>query len=202
LPTLSLPSAPKFRSSTFRLVSPTQLFRSPLNGVTQTVALDGDRWEASFELPPMLRAQAALWQSFFAKLRGRAGRFYAYDPDARAPRGTIAGTPLVNGASQTGSTLNIDGVTNGTTLLEGDYIAFDTSVGRELKMVTADVTASGGAMAVAISPPIRTSPANNETIITASPTCVMMLADDAMEWAADHMSVYGISFTGVEAVVG
>lgn len=199
--TLTLPSAPNFRSATFRLTAPTQIFRSPLSGVTQTGSLTGDRWEAAFELPPMQRAAAAAWQAFFARLRGRAGRFYAGDPLATSPRGTIAGTPLVNGASQTGSTLNIDGVTNGTTLLEGDYIAFDTSVGRELKMVTADVTAAGGAMAVAISPPIRTSPSNNETIITASPTCVMMLADDEMGWSIDVASFYGISFSAIEAVV-
>lgn len=200
--TLTLPSSPRFRSSTFRLVSPTQIFRSPLSGATQTYSLTGDRWEASFELPPMLRPQAAAWQAFLAKLGGRAGRFYGYDPDARVPRGTIAGTPKVAGAGQTGNALDIDGVTAGRTLLTGDYIAYDTSVGRSLHMVTADVTSNGsGEMEVAIAPAIRVSPADNADIITSEASCVMMLASDDIDWRADAMSVYGISFAAVEAVV-
>ena len=96
------------------------------------------------------------------------------------PRGTIAGTPLVNGASQTGNTLTIDGCTVGTTLLAGDFF----SVNSELKMVTADVTADGaGAMSITFEPPLRSSPADNAALTTTRPTARFMLQEDVQAWS-------------------
>lgn len=85
---LSLPASPAFTQSRFGLMSNTQLFRSPLTGQTQTVEQPGARWQAEYRLPPMKRSQMAEWQSFLLKLRGGSGLFYAYDPDARTPRGS------------------------------------------------------------------------------------------------------------------
>lgn len=85
---LTLPTSPGFTTSSFGLTSNTQLFRSPLSGQTQTIEHPGARWKANYTLPPMKRAQAALWQSFLLQLRGGAGRFYGYDADAKQPRGS------------------------------------------------------------------------------------------------------------------
>lgn len=97
--------------------------------------------------------------------------------------GTYAGTPLVNGASQSGSSLITDGWSS-TSLKQGDVFTIDgvyavnpqsrVSTG-ELQQftVTADVSDSGGDMTIAISPSITTSgqyqtvdssPANNAAI--------------------------------------
>lgn len=85
---LSLPTTPGFSESRFGLVSNTQTFRSPLSGQVQTLEQPGARWQAEYRLPPMKRAQMAAWQSFLVQLRGGAGRFYGFDPDARTPRGS------------------------------------------------------------------------------------------------------------------
>jgi len=85
---LSLPGSPAFASSQFGLVSNTQTFISPLSGQSQSIERPGARWRADYTLPPMKRAQAAVWQALLLQLRGGAGRFYGYDPDARTPRGT------------------------------------------------------------------------------------------------------------------
>jgi len=84
---LSLPLVPAVQSSRFGLVSPGSTFVSPLTGQTQTLERPGARWQASYTLPPLKRANAAVWQSFLLQLRGSAGRFYGYDPDALSPRG-------------------------------------------------------------------------------------------------------------------
>ena len=89
---LTLPALPIARSR-FGLASNTQLFRSPLTGQTQTLERPGARWTAEYVLPPMKRAQMAEWQGFLAKLRGGAGRFYGFDPDAKAPRGSALALP-------------------------------------------------------------------------------------------------------------
>lgn len=161
------------------LVSNTQSFSSPLSAAVQTVEMPGARWKAAFVMDNLTAADAALIQAFMAKLRGRAGRFYLWNFARPTPRGTIAGTPLVKGAAQTGTSLLIDGCTAGTTLLAGDYIG----VNSELKLVVGDATASvGGEMTLTIEPPLRSSPADNAPITTTRPTAVMMLAADEAKW--------------------
>jgi len=80
--------------------------------------------------------------------------------------GAGGGTPLVNGASQTGSNLVTDGWPVSTAvLLAGDVIGV---VGLNHRLdVTADVTSSGtGTATIPINPPILAggSPANNASI--------------------------------------
>lgn len=197
MPTLSLPSYPSFRSSRFGLRANTQSFESPLTRSVQTVELTGARWFATYELPPMKRAQASAWMAFLIALQGRAGRFYGYDPDCRRPRGTGAGTPLVDGGGQTGSSLVTDGwAALSPVLRAGDYVG----VNGELKMVTADVTSNGAGQAtIAFKPSLRASPADNAPLTLADASCTMMLIDDEQAaWDADAISVFGLRFSGVE----
>ncbi len=99
MPILSLPTTPACAASRFGLVSNTQSFHSPLSGSVQTLERPGARWQAFYKLPPLKRAQAAQWQSFLTQLRGGAGRFYGFDPDARTPRGS-ASMQLTSGSNQ------------------------------------------------------------------------------------------------------
>ncbi len=198
MPTLTMPSTPGFRASRFGLIANTQTFRSPLDGTVQTLELTGARWRASYELPPMNRAQGAAWTAFLSELLGSAGRFFGFDPDARTPLGSGLGAPQVRGAGQTGKSLIVDGWTELETglLLPGDYF----EVGGELKMVTAQVDSdSGGEAAVAFTPSLRASPVDNAALTLTNPRVTMMLSDDEQAaWDADRASVYGISFAGVE----
>ena len=196
--TLSIPAAPGFRASRFGLIANTQTFRSPLDGTVQTLELTGARWRANYELPPMTRTQAAAWTAFLTELLGSAGRFFGFDPDARSPRGSGLGGPLVNGAGQTGQSLIVDGWSALETglLLPGDYF----EVGGELKMATAPADSdSSGEATLAFTPPLRTSPADGAALTLVNPTVTMMLVDDEQAfWDADRASLYGISFAGVE----
>jgi hypothetical protein len=199
-----MPASPKMRSVRFLLEGSTQTFTSPLSKSVQTLELLGSRWMASFELPAMKRANAAAWIAFLARLNGKAGRFYAGDPSATSPRGVATGTPLINGASQQGTSLVTDGWTALVTgiLLAGDYIAYQVPSGnRQLHIIVADVNSdAGGSATLTIAPPIRESPADDEPLIISSPTCVMMLAsDDGGAWDVDEAQIYGMRFTAEEA---
>lgn len=184
MPTLNFPTgiyAPA--SATWRLRSNTQTFRSPLDGTVQTIELPGAVWAASLSWPVLPVAQWRAMQAWLAQLRGSSGRFYYGPPHATARQATgTIGTPLVNGGSQTGATLNVDGFgASQSVFLAGDFIAYDTAVGRSLHVITANATSNGsGQAALAIEPPIRVSPADNAAIIHSSPTCVMRLADDGV----------------------
>ena len=201
-----MPAAPRFQRARFGLRSNTQVFVSPLNGSVQTVELPGARWFANYQLPPLAESEANLhlWKSFLVSLRGPAGRFYGFDPAHLTPRGAATGTPLVNGASQTGTAPATDGWTINITgiLKDGDLIAFDTSAGRELHMQKGDVNSNASGQAtLTLEPPIRTAPADNATIVVASPSCVMMLAQPDVEWEIDEALFHGLSFDAVEAII-
>lgn len=196
---LSLPAAPKFKQARFGLSSNALTFQSPLNGTVQTVEFPGARWMLTASLPPMKRDTASDWQSFFAQLRGMSGRFYAGDPKGRVPRGTALGTPLVNGASQTGTSLITDGwtISQAAALKAGDYF----QVGTELKVVLATVASNGSGQAtITFEPPLRASPADNAPIITSNPVCIMrMTNNDQAGWDIEEAAVYGMAFSAVES---
>lgn len=192
--TYSFPSLVSPASVDWRLVSNTQSFTSPLDRTTQTLELPGARWEASVTWPTLAAADWRILTAFLAKLRGAAGRFYYGPPHATATQQTITGSVLVNGASQTGGSLIVDGFTG--TFKAGDFISFDTSVGRELHMVVADLTNPG---TLTIEPPIRVSPADNAAVTISSPTCVMRLTDDAQAALSIRPPVTGsVAFDMVE----
>jgi hypothetical protein len=173
----------------------TQTFSSPLSRAVQTVEMPGARWRVSFTLQNLQEADTALLQAFMAQLRGRAGRFALHNFARPVPRGTASGTPLVKGASQTGTSLNIDSLAIGATLLAGDYIG----INGELKIVVADATANGaGEMTVTFEPPLRSSPADNAAVTLASPTATFMLTDDAMRTITRPGRFSDISIDAVE----
>ena len=90
--------------------------------------------------------------------------------------------------------------------LPPDYISFDTSVGRELKMVVADAAADGSpadAMTLTIEPPIRTAPADGAAIAVANPSGIFRLVDDNQaKWSIEEAVLFGLSFSAVESFFG
>ena len=167
------------RALDWSLVANTQTFGSPLSGSVQTVEMPGAKWKASFQLENLTESDAATFQAFLVQLRGKAGRFALFNFARSEPRGTQRGSPLVKGASPTGTTLAIDGCTAAATLLAGDYFA----VNGELKMVVADAAADGsGNMTLTFEPPLRASPADNAPLTLVQPTATFMLLSDESKW--------------------
>lgn len=201
---LTPPSYTSFTSSRFGLQTISLNFPGVLVAGGQTVEVPVDLWLLEVSTPRMTAAEHALWRSFLAQLRGPGGRFYAGDPDNMTPRGEAGGSPLVAGADQTGSTLNIDGCTTTQTnwLRIGDYFAIDMPSGhRELKMITADIdTDTSGDATLQFSPPLRESPANNAPIIVTNPTTIMQVVDDVQKWDGDRNKRLMFSLRAIEAV--
>lgn len=197
--TLSMPTRPNFKTSTFGLETNTQSFESPLSKVRQRVLLGGARWNATYTLPKMNRHSMRLWQAFLLSLEGGVNTFYGFDPDAKYPLGSAGGIPLVNGANQTGSSLITDGwphSVNGV-LLAGDYFG----AGGEMKMVMSDVNTDGsGNATINFKPAFRNSPADNAPLTLINPTCTMVLIDDKQSmWQADANGIYNeFTFSAVE----
>ena len=111
--------------------------------------------------------------------------------------------PLVNGGSQVGDTLVIDGCSPSVTgfLLPGDYIQLGSSTTTQLyKVLTQVDTDASGNATLDLWPNLRSSPADNSTIIVANTKGRFRLKDNVTQWGINEISSYGITFDCVEAL--
>lgn len=196
---LSIP-ATGIRSISIRARNVVAATASPFTGQQNLVRHQGSWWEAEVSLPPMDRPDAEEWIGFLMSLKGRYGTFLLGDPAATSPRGTWAGTPLVQGAGQTGETLVVDGFSAGATAKRGDYFGLGSGSTARIYKVLTDATAAAGAMTLDIWPRLRESPADNAVVTTSSAAGLFRLASNDTEWSVDLARIYGLSFAAVEAI--
>lgn len=174
--------------------------RSPFSYVSQVQQFAGQIWFADITLASMNRASAEAWISFLLKLNGRQGTFLLGDPSKATPRGSVPGTPLVNGGSQSGQTLVTDGWTAGQTgvLKKGDMI----QLGQRIYSVLDDVDSDGSGNATFdIWPRLRESPSDNSSVITSSCVGLFRLTNNSNTiYNANADLNYSISFSAEEAL--
>src|SRR5262249_12683886 len=120
----------------------------PLTGVGQSVARAGDRWAAEMTLPPLTAAQARSWAAVIVQLAGGLKAVYVPPPMTLQAFGGI--DPKVQGGSQVGEALAIDGLTGLASIPEGTFFSYDTSTFRMLHITTASATVTTGAATLPI----------------------------------------------------
>ena len=183
-------------SSTWSLQSNTALFQSAFTGATETLDRGGEHWRVKLMYRNITAADKAVMQAWVVRLNGQQHRFTLHD-HALTQRGAFGGTPLVAGASQTGSTLSVDGVSNVTNWIRaGDMFEVDGA----LKMQTIDATSSGAAVTLTFVPRIVTGPPNNEPIVTSSPSGLFMLANPVVQWSNAPNDLCNLSFDAIEDI--
>jgi hypothetical protein len=131
------------------------------------------------------------------------GTFLLGDFVGGTARGTPTGTPLVNGASQSGGELVIDGATPDVTgwLKAGDYIQLGSAGTSRLHKVLQDVNSDGsGNVTLDIWPHLRSSPADNATVIISNPKGIFRLASNETAWTVSDLLLYGITFGASEVI--
>lgn len=179
---------------------------SPFTLSQQVVKHAGERWSAVVTIPPVKRSDAEYWNSFFLRLRGKFGTFLLGDPSSATPRGsasTAPGTPVVNGGSQTGNELNIDGLPVSATgyLLAGDYIQLGSGSTARLYKVLQDVNSNiSGQATLNLWPNLRTSPTDNSAVVVSNARGVFRLATNEATWTVNNAGLYSISFAAMEAL--
>jgi len=200
----ALPTHTGIRQITLRAVNVTAVSESVFTLRQQVFKHSGERWEAEVTLPQMARSDAEQWVAWLLSMRGREGTFLLGDPLGATPRGSAGGTPRVNGASQTGDSISIDGCTASQTgwLKAGDYIQLGSGAGSSLHKVLQDVSSNGAGQAtIDVWPSIRTAPADNSTVVVSAGKGVFRLATSNTEWSINEIAHWGIVFPAVEAIV-
>lgn len=200
---ITLPSAPGFRRVSIQPRSTVAAYASPFTMQQQVYAHPGQMLTGDFELPPMTRAEAAPWIAALTSLNGIEGTFYFGDPAWTTPRGIGTGTPLINGASETGYDIDTDGWTASQSgiLKAGDWVQFGTGSARKLHMVTVDATSDGsGNATLTVWPRVRTAFANDTPITVTNPSGVWRLTANAAWTIGVDSLVAGLSVQFVEAL--
>jgi hypothetical protein len=180
--------------------------QSPFTLSQQVVRHAGARWSAMIAIPPVKREDSEYWNAFLLRLRGQFGTFLLGDPNAATPRGSAAsaaGTPVVNGASQTGNNLNIDGLPASVTgyLLAGDYIQLGSASSARLYKVLENVsTNASGEATLNLWPDLRSSPADGATVVVSNAKGLFRLESNDATWSINNAGFYSISFSAVEAL--
>lgn len=197
---LTLPS-PNFSQSTFEIARKTGYTESAFTGKQQVHEFPYALWRATLTLPPLRKSDWNNWSVFILQLRGRRGTFLLGDPDNTVTQGTASGTILTNGTTNAGATqVSLNGFSNTGTIKKGDYIQIGANGSNTLHLVTADATASGGAMTLHFEPSTRTAIAN-DTAVTFGNTAkgIFRMDADVYGWEANAVSTYGFTFSCTQA---
>ncbi len=203
---LTFPTQTGVAAVEFTATDVVSVSQSPFTFSQQVVRHAGARWSATISIPPVKRSDSEYWNSFLLRLRGQYGSFLLGDPNAATPRGSAAsaaGTPVVNGASQTGNELAIDGLPASATgyLKAGDYIQLGSASTARLYKVLEDVDSNGsGEATLNLWPDLRSSPADGATVVVSNAKGVFRLSNNEAVWTINNAGFYSISFAAVEAL--
>jgi hypothetical protein len=172
---------------------------SPFTGQQQVQDWQASFLEASVSMPALTPAQGPAWIAFLMSLRGQANVFQLGDPLSVSPEGSALGTPLVDGAGQTGYSIALKGWTPSAAgvLLPGDWIQIGYRIYRTLVAATADGT---GRLVLNIWPQLRESPADSAVVILNNTQGLWRLKENSRKWSETASRTYGMSFDIREAL--
>lgn len=193
LPTIQRPSGATLKAS-----QPTRM--SVSHSLKRQVRTTGaHRWSIALSWQPMPREVFMQFYAFLMALRGSNDTFTCTLAGHTAPQGSWAGTPVVNGASQTGRSVSMRGFTASAANVAkaGDLIKFAGHT--KVYMVTADASADGsGIAAVSIEPALLESPADAEAITYSNVPFTVALASDTFDMALTPGMLAPLSITAME----
>lgn len=191
---------------TAELIANTAVSPSPLTGSAQTLARVGMRWLITHSWHDVIGDERGEVMALIAFLKGQENRVRLSAMDNPA-NGAYGGSPTVNGASQTGSSLAIGGAGTVTDWIKaGDYFSTSVNGEHELKMATQDSSSSGGNATLVFEPPLRDSPANGSAIFVGDggtkPRGLFMMAENAAGWSSSPGGKSNISVQFSEDIFG
>lgn len=172
--TIDLPDVAKPQSVGFGDQRNDAVFVSPLSGFVQELERSGTVWTMTLTWKNLNDRDAAKVTAWYKQM-GKGGTRCRIQHFGYTRHGLGGGTPLVNGASQTGLSLVTDGWSHSITgiVATGDLIQLATG---QLIMATADCNSdSSGNVTIPFEPKLRTSPADDSALTLTAPTALFML---------------------------
>lgn len=195
--TIEHPTTPGFREVSWLPVTVVAQSRSPFSLKAQVYKWSGQMRVATCSLPIMTIAEGRAWQAFFMRLNGPENSFYLTDQIINSGNAPPKGAGLVNGGSQTGSTIVTDGwVPNRARLFEpGELVQIGERLHNVLTVTNSD--ASGNAT-LTVWPQVASAASDNSAIEYVSPKGIFRLTEmPALTWNLERLCA-GMTFTAEE----
>lgn len=194
-----MPASPAPQSLEFTANDVVAISVSPFTGQQQTMDWQAGWLEASVIMPPMPEQQAKAWTAFLLALRGQANVFQLGVPAPPCATPPSVGTPVVNGANQTGFALATSGWTASLSPAwkAGEWL----QVGNRMYQNLTDANSDGsGHATLSIWPKLRESPANGAALNLTNPRGFWRLKSNARKWSITEIRIYGMQFDILEAL--
>lgn len=193
------PTTPEFRSMNFSSEQKT-ITSTTDSGKMFSVQIDGQRFKFSASYPPMSRSDFAPVLAFIMKQRSQQETFQISLPDLKNAKGDVTGLISTDGNHTAGdTTIDIQGINNGTTLKAGDFIKFNTH--SKVYMVVEDATGDVSDTAtITIEPPLREDVLSGDTIFYDSITFTVRLTNDVQEFNVNVDNLYRYEIDFIEAL--
>ena len=169
---------------------------SPFTGTQQVQDWGGRWWAYEIEFAQSQGHSARRMSGFLDWLAGGVNTFILRDPSILNPTGL--GTPLVNGAGQTGTNLVTYGWT-GTGLRAGDFFSLGTGSTLRLHRIIVDAPPTAGAATLQFVPALRYSPAANAALNVVNPG-VLLRPTGTIPTMIDRVDKHAFSIQAREAI--
>lgn len=194
---ITLPASPVPRLAVPMLMDFGALLRGPTGGAALRINRAGSRWKWDFEFPPMRPATFRTFAPLVAAGKEQVLRLPV--PLAGVSQGT-PGSTVVDGAGQTGTTLDVRGGTAAYVARTGYWLhVVDADGNRYLHVLTADTILNGsGAGALSIFPALRAPLADGAAVELAAPTVEGFVVSD-VSWELATSGLRVLSFSIEEA---
>lgn len=194
---ITLPTSPAPASLSMGLVSNAIDLKPTMGGPTQRIARLGSRWQVQVSLPPMSYGSAMAWIAALTQGPTSLMRLSLGGLDQGS---TNAGSIVVNGAGQAGTSLAVSGGTASYSYRAGQFISlFDASADRYyLHQLREAYTLNGsGAGVLPIYPALRSAPVTASAITQNPPIIEGWLNGDG--FSVDAARITGLTFSIMEA---
>jgi hypothetical protein len=195
----TFPTTPNFQSIEFKDNRPI-LLNQTLSGKKSARQIGAQYFSFTVNMPPMEQTKADEIFAFLGKQKGGYENF-----DITAPldnKGTSHNETDILTFSENSvgdSEIILDGFSHSTDVLKaGDIIQFAGH--SKVYMVQDDVTATGGAGTVFITPNLVAATAENEAVTVTKPTFKVYLTSDEIRYTTDASGFYRISFDVREVI--
>lgn len=133
------------KNVTFEHITNTLISRGAA-GYREAANYGGGFWSIQVSTRPLSRAYADVFSGFLDGLRGGLDIFNLTIPFYSKPKLAYSGVVLVDGASQTGRDIEVDGMpTNTTVLRQGEFVKFENQnkIYRLREDLVSDITGAG-----------------------------------------------------------
>lgn len=181
---ISFPDKPGLKGGSPALLDWGGALTPALGGPTQTLLRLGTRFTADYQVPKMwAQPWGRLWVSRLlqAKLAGGMLPIFQDGFDVGAP-----GAPVVDGASQSGSSIALRGLTPHYASREGQFFNLIHGDRRYLHMVTGQVIAdSAGKVTLPILPMLRIIPGDGDACDFARPMLQGSISGNQAKWTVN-----------------